>query len=335
MSEEYDLNKSAKKLGKLCPILKDAHGNIIDGFHRQNTDPNWPTIDVMTIGSPKELELARLTVNFCRRKVPSGEIENKLVFLVDKCGMKPEEISEVTGISLPTIYRHLPQELKDSKKVEAGKIGGEVSGAIKREQTVKTQDITQLVSCEFCKIATGNPVERVINNKPRRLCDKHAGQYDVNPLPFQAHFRNFNGETKASQEKTVEQREIKPAQIETWEQRKAQMSPQHSKMEDAVIARLHDLGVSNIVQDHEFCVQTTIPDIWFPALKTVIYIDGPVHNGKQEPDNKLREKLNRHHGLRVLSYSYENFSPKEAEQIAKQIAAALGEEKEKAKTEGV
>jgi len=39
MTEDYDLTKSSKALGKLYPILKDAHGNIIDGFHRKRVNP--------------------------------------------------------------------------------------------------------------------------------------------------------------------------------------------------------------------------------------------------------------------------------------------------------
>lgn len=141
MSDEgYSLGKSAKGLGKLTPILKDAHGNIIDGFHRQNENPDWESIKVGSVDTPQKLELARLAVNFCRRTMGAEEMQNRIAFLVGKCGMKPEEIAELTGIGVSTIYKYLPQELKDKKKVDAGRIGGETAGALRVEQTVKTPE---------------------------------------------------------------------------------------------------------------------------------------------------------------------------------------------------
>jgi hypothetical protein len=86
--KEYDLKKSIEGLGKLNPILKDAHGNIIDGFHRQEVDPNWNAITIGEIDNPAKLELARLATNFCRRHMTSEEIRDKLTFLIGKCVLK-------------------------------------------------------------------------------------------------------------------------------------------------------------------------------------------------------------------------------------------------------
>lgn len=123
MSEEsYDLAVSSKKLGYLYPILKDAHGAIIDGFHRENADPDWPSVTVGTVDNPVKLELARLAANFCRRDVPKTEIDNRVAFLI-KAGLKPEQIAEQTGMNVVTVYRHMPPELKDQKRSEAIKHG--------------------------------------------------------------------------------------------------------------------------------------------------------------------------------------------------------------------
>jgi len=39
---EYDL-KISEKIGQLYPVLVDAEGNVIDGFHRLEADPKWRT----------------------------------------------------------------------------------------------------------------------------------------------------------------------------------------------------------------------------------------------------------------------------------------------------
>ena len=144
----YDLKGSATGLGELAPILKDAQGNIIDGFHRKEADPNWTSLTVASVDNPVKLELARLAVNFCRRRVPKIEMQERIGFLVGKAGLKPEEIAEKTGISKRTIYNYLPQELKNQTKVDSGRKGGESSAAARAfqdsgaslHQTVKDSD---------------------------------------------------------------------------------------------------------------------------------------------------------------------------------------------------
>jgi hypothetical protein len=110
----YSLAASREGLGELSPVLKDAHGNIIDGFHRVGESAAWHSITVPHIDDPVKLELARLAVNFARRTVSSAELTQRITFL-RKAGLSPDEISKKTGISKATIYRHTPQELKSEK----------------------------------------------------------------------------------------------------------------------------------------------------------------------------------------------------------------------------
>jgi hypothetical protein len=149
LSEDYDITKSAKELGKLVPILKDAHGNIIDGFHRIEVDPNWPSIKVESVDDAVKLELARLATNFCRRQVTPDEMKRRIGFLVES-GMSPEGIVEKTGISISTVYRHMPQELKDHKKSEVGGIRKSSDSAVTCEQTVKIHETPQQLKEPDC-----------------------------------------------------------------------------------------------------------------------------------------------------------------------------------------
>jgi hypothetical protein len=194
MSEEYDLNQSCNKLGKLVPILKDAHGNIIDGFHRIEVDPKWITVTIDTIDDPVKLELARLAVNFCRRNVGSDELKRRIGFLIE-AGLKVEDIADKTGISKTTIYKYMPQQFKDPIQVEAGKKGAEIKQELYEckpthaEQTVKTQDIPpslpDFVECERCHTATSTPKTW----HGHKLCQPCAEKANLNPEGTDGYFR--------------------------------------------------------------------------------------------------------------------------------------------------
>jgi len=157
-SEPYDLKLSVEKLGKLCPVLLDKSGHIIDGNHRMKLDPKWPTVTLSNIDTPVKRGLARIASNFCRRTVDAEELTREITMLIGY-GLKPKQISELTGISERTIYRHMPEHLKDKSYVELGKIPKKTpltrvseSEVVRKELTpvsssITTQDKPQVV-CE-------------------------------------------------------------------------------------------------------------------------------------------------------------------------------------------
>ncbi|MGD6850732.1 MAG: helix-turn-helix domain-containing protein [Candidatus Bathyarchaeia archaeon] len=122
---EYSLAESKQGLGELCAVLKDKDGNIIDGFHRKGENQNWREETLPWIDTPVKLELARLAVNFNRRRVTSQELSERITFLL-KAGVSVEEIAKQTGISPRTIYRYKPAGLKNPVKVEARKTESKV-----------------------------------------------------------------------------------------------------------------------------------------------------------------------------------------------------------------
>jgi len=219
IEETYSLKKSSEKLGKLIPVLKDSKGNIIDGRHRKQVDPHWPSLTCHDIDSPIKLHLARLTANFCRRTVPREELEENIGFLIG-AGLKPEKIAEETGISLRTVYNYMPQVLKDKVKVDAGRKGGEVAARL--HQTVKTQDTPQTdvyagkTECGICHQAT--PESEVKPFQDKKLC---PSCFDRLPTAYK----------KVATIPKPENQVPKPKSIETWEHRKAQMHPPVSKFE--------------------------------------------------------------------------------------------------------
>ena len=313
MNEEYDLRESVKALGKLTPVLKDAFGNVIDGLHRLELYPDWPCVTVGFIDTPQKLEAARLAVNTNRRLVSSSEIEMRVTFLT-KAGLNPEEIAKITGLSERTIYRHIPQDLK---KPEAQAISEGLKSEVMRNQLtpvssiIKTQETPQpirtsptqdLIDCANCHMATHITKAKNLNGK------------DLCPTCYER-----LAKLPKAPPKTVVASPVK----ESWEQRKAVMSPQHSKLEFSIIEALTAKGVRNVVQDRMFCVTSTTPDIFLPDKNLAVYLDGPVHMGKEDRDEQLRDLLTKWHNVKVAAFKYDEFSVKESERITQEILKLL------------
>jgi hypothetical protein len=122
--DSYSLAVSSEGLGELYPVLKDAHNNIIDGYHRKGETPLWHEEVRPQIDTPVKLALAQLAVNFCRRRMSPEEIRERITFLA-KNGVKADEIAKQTGIKPRTVYKYIPQEFKDPEKVEAARLSHE------------------------------------------------------------------------------------------------------------------------------------------------------------------------------------------------------------------
>lgn len=250
MDGEYNLAKSKTKVGSLVPILQDAHGNIIDGFHRLKIDPEWPTLKLENIRDNLQLTIARLVANVARREMTQEEKTLLLTEIAEATGWSPADIANATGMSYQWVCKYLPDHYK----------------------------------AEYVKTPTQSLQRR---------------EYV---------------------EKETQVKEFKPK--ETWEHRKAVMTPQHSKMEHALRQKLAEKGFNPIV-DYEICIQATTPDFYFVDKRLAIYIDGPVHNGHEDRDDLIREQLTKRHGIRVVSINYEVFTQQETERVLSQILEVI------------
>jgi hypothetical protein len=126
---EYDLKKS-EKIGQLYPVLVDAEGNIIDGFHRLKADPNWRRERIKEVDTQEKLLVARCVSNWHRRQVEREEKEewiNGLARIYERQGLKvksetgsehkneiKDKIAEVTGLDGDTVNGYLDAEFKQS-----------------------------------------------------------------------------------------------------------------------------------------------------------------------------------------------------------------------------
>jgi len=185
LSEEYDLKKSEKGIGQLYPVLKDKNGNVIDGFHRLDDDPNWRTETLEHIDSEEKLLVARAVANWNRRQVSREEKEewiNGLARIYSEQGYKiskqiitttggyfvneiVNKIAEVTGLHSSTVLSYLLGAYKQknnlppksepkipaSQRVES-ELGSEVKERFEEEVKQKLKEEANLSPEEKAKL---------------------------------------------------------------------------------------------------------------------------------------------------------------------------------------
>ncbi len=325
MSEEISdesLKKSIQIVGELYPVLENQDGKILDGNHRVESNPKHHRKTVQTKNRIEEI-LVRVHAHH-RRRIPQEETKA----LVDELAVElvkdeipknlvSARLAELLPYSPGYIRQLLPEEFKMPEKVEAGKVSAQLStqknAASALEQSSKTSD---RVECERCHVVNGSAKDW----EGHKLCQIHYANALENPTQMHRYFQLIR---EAKNKIVPEVKLIKPHDLDSWPQRKAEMSPQHSKMEENVILALSDKGVHNIVQDREFCVTSSTPDIYLPEHKLVVYLDGIVHEGREDKDEILRDKLKARYDVRVLSIKYEGNSKGEVDRLVKLIQGEL------------
>lgn len=100
------------------------------------------------------------------------------------------------------------------------------------------------------------------------------------------------------------------------------MHPEESKMEVRVRNALFKKTIWNL-SNEPFVLESTTPDIFLPDKRIAIYLDGPIHKGREDQDEELRGKLAKRYGVKVLSISYKANTKKEFKSIMQQIEEVI------------
>jgi len=123
---------------QLYPILVDEAGEVIDGKHRLQADPNWKKMKVEGIKTTKDRLIARMVANGCRREIPAKEKKrwvNDLAKILKKEGIRaggktfPPDyeigiattISRLTGWTEPTVHKYLADRFKGDPPKRTGR----------------------------------------------------------------------------------------------------------------------------------------------------------------------------------------------------------------------
>jgi len=312
--KEYDIKESLPKVGYLYPVLKDAHGHVIDGFHRLRHDPNWPIEKLDHITDPVQLAMARLVANACRRDVSAEEKAEWLRQIASMTSWNAKEIAENLPVNYTWVMRYLPDEFKDEVKAKAGAMGGRPSSAftVKAKESQDTRHdygdaSEQAVTCECCSLSTFYPQDYEDKQVCRRCFKELTEGKRQLPTKPQAPPPKIS--------KTV----TKPPK--TAQDIHDQMHPRVSKMEEAVLLALHEKGF-HVESQKDFCVKSTRADFYLPQHNLAIFLDGEQVHKDPEKDQQLRELLTKRHKIQVLTLTYPSFTKTAQDQILADIITA-------------
>jgi len=75
MNEEYDLKASEEAVGQLRPIIVDAQGRVVDGLHREASNPDWVREVREEIQTDEDYWKARAHLNYTRRNAQEAREE--------------------------------------------------------------------------------------------------------------------------------------------------------------------------------------------------------------------------------------------------------------------
>lgn len=108
---EDALRASIQRFGVLVPVVKDQHGRILDGHHRDRIARALDVVyDSMTVhvGSEEEAREIALTLNADRRQL-TPEQRQEVAVALRKEGHSYPAIAGALGVSHPTIMRDVAQ----------------------------------------------------------------------------------------------------------------------------------------------------------------------------------------------------------------------------------
>ena len=350
--EEFaELVESVKRIGVIEPPVARAtvegKFEIVCGHRRvlaaRKADLKFVLVDIRKLDDEEVLQI-QLMENIHRKDLSDFEKAMFLKKMIDKFGYTQDQLAKKIGKNQAWVSRHLTmlkldyapghkiEEVTERQARELLKVSEE-----KREEIIKEVEKTgELPSARKIRDSSKpSPINHETFVRQNGLVECEIGKHLVDPARTTTieghvvclmHRETGKNRFTPKAETKLETKEYKPA--ETWEYRKAIMTPHDSKMQEQVLEWLLAQGTRGIVQHRRFPLVETEADYYFPECNRAVYLDGKeVHRGNTDRDDKLREMLE-HRGVKVLSITYDSTSERETVAVGQHILEWLGAKKE-------
>lgn len=326
MSEEEFSNESLKKslnaVGPLYEAIVSEDGEVLDGKHRLEVDPNYPKKQV-----PAQTKLRKILIRMHahhRRRVPREETQAMLLELaqeLEKTGMPKEDISTELAKLLPYteswIRQLLPLEYKKQEKVEAAKVGAQliaqkVEARLTEYPTYRLRGLT----CPYCGLGTFDPKEWRGQKVCSRCYDRlERGEISLEPPKPKPKL------VEETPKPLIEKRVYEPPKMPgEWRER---MQAPVSRMDNWVRDELQRRGIS-IRSQEPICIKSVVPDVIVEKgdKPICVFLDGPVHVKRALADEENRELLAKR-GFRVLELPYDAYTEEQKQLLIAEILAVI------------
>jgi len=326
--QEVTLQESVQKLGRLVPIIKDAHGNIIDGLHRQQLDPKWAeefSMKLENIKDPVQLLLARMNINLIRRVVSAEEKTQWLKTLKELTGWSTDEIAERTAMSKRWVLDYMPKELKEPEPEELAR------ARLAREKMAET------------------PKEAQIEEKPSEVakapipvvCEANCGKMTVYPkdwhgLPVCPSCYEKLSRGEISLEKPVEPKpklvtEEAPKPPLPVEKKihepgayREEMHKPVSRMDQWLAEELSRRGIPIKIQE-PVCIKFVVPEVIIEkgAKPLAVFLDTVETHGKRTLVDMENRELLVKRGFRVLELQYDAYTEEQRQLVISEVLSTI------------
>jgi hypothetical protein len=87
------INNSSEVVGQLYPVLRDAKGKVIDGFHRLDSNPGWHSVTLDEVKTEEQRMIVAFHANLGRRSIGVKEktrMINELAEVYFRQGLRPK-----------------------------------------------------------------------------------------------------------------------------------------------------------------------------------------------------------------------------------------------------
>jgi len=313
---EYNLHESVAKLGRLVPIIKDAHGNIIDGEHRTQLDPKWAeefSITLESIKDPTQRLLARMNINLIRRVVSAEEKTQWLRELAELTKWTPKEIAENSGMSYTWVMKYLPDEFKE--RPGAGPEEYPVTRRVTEPQEIR-QPTLPAVPCSICPNNTIYPKDWH-GNVVCPDCFEKLSRGEITLEPPKPRIE------EAPKPPRLEKRIYEPG---AWRE---EMHKPVSRMDEFVRNELIRLGY-RIRSQEPVCIKSVVPEVIVDGKGDksfekpfAVFLDTVETHGKRTLVDMENRELLAKKGIRVLEIQYDSYTDEQRQLVMSEITSAL------------
>jgi very-short-patch-repair endonuclease len=276
--EEYDretienLKRSLQQIGQIYAVIRDYDGEILSGRHRIKAGANI----IHEVDSRKIAEKLGIPEKIAKLMI-------KLHSNVQR-RMKREETQRM--------LLEMAKEL-EKKGVPKEKIASEIYS---KYVPYSKRYVLELLPDEYKQVEFRPDIQHI--------SDLHKGEL---VHPTEKSIENIHTEYEETTEVEEDKGEMEPERervLITEEIIRDRMHHPVSNIEIAIANALNESGITGFLTQHPIVIQQTIPDFFFPDKRLAVYIDGPVHSGREDRDQELRDALRRR-GYKVLELSYE------------------------------
>lgn len=330
MSDEEFTNESLKKskntVGILYEALVSEDGEILDGKHRLDSDPNWPKKNIVAKTRIEKI-LIRMHAHH-RRRVPREETQTMLLELaheLEKTGVAKETISSELAKRTPYSEQYirllLPEEYKQPEKVEAAKAGALILAQKPPEQPppeIFRPERVVFVRCSNCGVQTSEAKESAGKQYCHVCYDKLIrGELVFKPLPKLPLTPPPLGE-EAPKPSRVEKKIYEPG---AW---KEEMHKPVSRMDQWLAEELSRRGIPIEIQQ-AICIKQVIPEVIIKKgdKPLVVFLDHPETHGKRTLADQENRELLAKKGFRVLELQYDAYTEEQRQLIISEVMSAI------------